>query len=118
MAARSPPARSTRGAWPWLGWWRHSSRPPSGSLDDFALPGNRGPVLVRLGDEAGDVRAPLPLDIAVVVQVQLAVDDGERGRISARLVAAGRAERTEAAVLRCVLLGIGRKSIAIGPRHE
>src|SRR5688500_9399920 len=67
---------------------------------------------------ARDVAAPLLLNIAVVVEVELAVDDGERRRLDGGLVAARRSKRAEAAILRRVFGRIGDERITVGGRAE
>src|SRR5688572_27013358 len=71
------------------------------------------PIHVRLGDVAGYVLRPEIEDLAVVVEIQFAIDHLERVRLRADLVSVRGAQRAIAAVLRRVPFRIRGKLLAI-----
>ena len=79
---------------------------------------NRGPVLVGLLDVPVAVLEPLPHDPLVVVQVELAVHQGERVRIGGGGVVATHRPGAVTAVLGRVLLGVFGERVPVPGARE
>jgi hypothetical protein len=83
------------------------------SLHDFGLGRHLRPIHVRFLNVSGNIFQPLCLNLCVVVQVQLAVDDGKQLALDLGFGAFGDTVGTEPVVLRRILLRIRGKRIAV-----
>ncbi len=79
---------------------------------------DRRPVLVGLGEIAGDILRPLCEYVGVDVEIETAIDDFELGRIDVELFAQRRAHGAETTVSRGVLRWIGAELREVGGRSK
>ena len=74
---------------------------------------NRWPVLISVGDEADTVFVPALLDTFIVVQIELAIDNGPATRVSFCGLALSDRPSAVAAILWGIFLRITEKQIEV-----
>ena len=90
----------------------------SALLRDIGAVDHLGPICVGEVDVGGLLGAPFGLDGLAEVQIELAIDDGERLGVDHWLVAARQAEGAIAAILRQIAGWFGDEGVAVGFNAE